>query len=237
MPFCFLHLHNTPIFEQLQIEEALLRKDDRNWLIINEGSPKAIVLGISGKTELLINKPKWTQNPVPLIRRFSGGGTVFVDENTLFVTFIGNEPDLQVPCQPQAVMEWTQSLYSEIFPELEFGVRENDYVIGSKKFGGNAQYMCKQRWLHHSSLLWDYHPDNMEYLLMPPKTPHYRERRSHRDFLCSLKQHYPKRSDITHKLATAVHERYGMTSKTVFEALSYKEKPHRQATCRVEALS
>ena len=30
------------------------------------------------------------RNPVPVIRRFSGGGTVFVDANTLFVTWICN---------------------------------------------------------------------------------------------------------------------------------------------------
>ena len=103
-----------PILEQLQLEEALLRNDDRNWVIINEGSPKAIVLGISGKTELFVDRQRWAEKPVPLIRRFSGGGTVFVDENTHFVTFIGNTHDLQVPCHPQAVLEWTQTLYSQV---------------------------------------------------------------------------------------------------------------------------
>ena len=51
----FLHLKNIPIWKQLQIEEALLRIDNRNFFILNEGSPKAIIMGISGKEEELIH--------------------------------------------------------------------------------------------------------------------------------------------------------------------------------------
>ena len=66
-----LHLKNFPIFRQLQIEEALLRLDKRNFCIINEGSPPAIVMGISGKPDELIDKTRLAQNPIPVIKRFS----------------------------------------------------------------------------------------------------------------------------------------------------------------------
>ncbi len=49
MTFHLLQLQNMPILEQLRLEEALLRADDRNWILINRGSPPAIVMGISGK--------------------------------------------------------------------------------------------------------------------------------------------------------------------------------------------
>lgn len=39
------HVH---ILRQLQLEEALLRADDRSVAIITEGSPPAIVMGVSG---------------------------------------------------------------------------------------------------------------------------------------------------------------------------------------------
>lgn len=86
--FHILRLNNYPIYEQLLLEEALLRGDTRNFCIINQGSTPAIVMGISGKKEELINQETAARDNIPLIKRFSGGGTVIVDENTLFVTFI-----------------------------------------------------------------------------------------------------------------------------------------------------
>lgn len=44
-----LRLRQVPILQQLRLEEALLRADDSNWCILNDGSPTpAIVMGISG---------------------------------------------------------------------------------------------------------------------------------------------------------------------------------------------
>ena len=65
---------------------------------------------------------------------------------------------------------------------------ENDYVFGDhKKVGGNAQSIVKGGWLHHTSFLWDYDRENMEYLTLPEKRPEYRQDRSHDDFLVKLK--------------------------------------------------
>ncbi len=44
------------IFEQLRLEEALLRSDGRNWCLLNVGQePPSIVMGISGVPEKLLN--------------------------------------------------------------------------------------------------------------------------------------------------------------------------------------
>ena len=44
-----LRMRQVPILQQLRLEEALLRADDANWCIINDGSATpAIVMGISG---------------------------------------------------------------------------------------------------------------------------------------------------------------------------------------------
>jgi len=53
-----LRLKNTPIFKQLQIEEALFRADRANWFIWNENAVETkpnIVMGISGKPALLLD--------------------------------------------------------------------------------------------------------------------------------------------------------------------------------------
>ena len=90
------HVH---ILRQLQLEEALLRADDRSVAIITEGSPPAIVMGVSGgqldriaihpssfacilpadvcaDADVLLHKGNVLQDGVDVVRRFSGGGTV-----------------------------------------------------------------------------------------------------------------------------------------------------------------
>jgi len=52
---------------------------------------------------------------------------------------------------------------------------EVDYVFEGRKFGGNAQAITSQRWCHHTSFLWDYHPDMMQLLTNPAKQPAYRQ--------------------------------------------------------------
>jgi lipoate-protein ligase A len=69
----------------------------------------------------------------------------------------------------------------------DFQLRENDYVLGEKKIGGNAQSIVKGGWLHHTSFLWDYDQEHMSYLSLPKKQPEYRNNRNHDDFLAKLK--------------------------------------------------
>jgi len=217
MTFHCLHLQQFPIFEQLKIEEALLRADARNWCIINEGSPVTIVMGISGKKEELVDLGKAQQDDIPIIKRFSGGGTVIVDENTLFVTFICDKKLHPFPAFPEPIMRWTEGIYKEVFVHEDFRLRENDFVIGKKKMGGNAQYIKKERWLHHTSFLWDYSDEKMDYLLHPKKTPAYREGRSHSDFLCRLSDHFSDKSGIVEQIKAALEKRFEVISYSLEE--------------------
>jgi lipoate-protein ligase A len=219
-----IKLQNTPIFEQLQLEEALLRTDDRSFCIINQGSPPAIVMGISGKAEELVDLEK---NPFPLIRRFSGGGTVVVDENTLFITFILSKKDLPITPFPEPILRWSADLYTKAWQIPSFHLVENDYVIHDKKCGGNAQYLTKERWVHHTSFLWDFKPDYMNYLLMPQKRPSYRGDRAHSDFLCTLKPYKSSPNELIQDLEKELVKRFYIQE---FDFSTWERKEHRQAT-------
>jgi lipoate-protein ligase A len=109
-----LRLTGLPILQQLQLEEALLRSTSHNWLLINDGTPKAtIVMGISGCADVavafcvalihsgclmtvcfvrqvpeLVDVQQAQQQQLQLIKRFTGGGTVVVDADTIFTTLI-----------------------------------------------------------------------------------------------------------------------------------------------------
>lgn len=204
----WLHLKNSSIYEQLLLEEALLRHDPDNWCIVSEGTTPAIVMGISAKPHEVIDQAKVAQDKIPVIKRFSGGGTVFVDHNTLFVTFIFDKSAHSFPAFPEKIMRWSGSLYEKALSLEGFHLRENDYVIHEKKCGGNAQYIRKERWLHHTSFLWDYEKANMSYLLYPPRTPEYRKKRPHEEFLCKLSNHFPSKQHFLEALKSHLKTLY-----------------------------
>lgn len=225
-----LHLKNFPIFEQLKLEEALLRLDTRNFCIINEGSPPAIVMGISGKAEELIDKDKLSRTPIPVIKRFSGGGTVVVDHETLFISFLCQKELHDFAPYPEPIMRWTEGIYREALNLPDFHLRENDYVIGARKCGGNAQYLRKERWLHHTTFLWNYNKGLMDLLLHPKKTPKYREQRAHEAFLTCLSEHLPHKGDCIEAIKKTLSNYYPVHEISLDEASSVLKEPHRQST-------
>ncbi len=187
------------LFQSLQLEEMLLRTSNKNWCILSRGSQisSEIIMGISGKPEALLNIPRCVQDSIPVIRRFTGGGTVVADRDTVFVSFICNHSLLppQFQKSPRKVMKWSADFYSAVFQKFAstkdesqlFKLREHDYCIGERKVAGNAQCITKDRWVHHTSFLWDYAPQNMKYLKIPKKQPAYRENRNHDDFLLPIR--------------------------------------------------
>ncbi|KAJ0100016.1 hypothetical protein Patl1_21892 [Pistacia atlantica] len=200
--------------------EKLLRTSSDNWCIINDGADTpAIVMGISGKPSELLEVGSILRDQVPVIRRFTGGGTVVVDNGTVFVTLICNKDAVPgVQPYPRSIMYWSGLLYNEVFRGTgDFQLRENgkrfyfilffyvynviedfdsilllDYVFGDRKFGGNAQSITKNRWIHHTSFLWDYKVGNMAYLKQPARAPKYRLARDHTKFICRMKDYMPR---------------------------------------------
>lgn len=229
-PLYILNLKSVTILEQLQIEEALMRADDRNWCLINSGVSPAIVLGISSKSEQWIDHDRLKSSPIPVIRRFSGGGTVVVDQNTLFVSFICNEGTFPNHPTSKEILTWSGGIYSEVFDPLPFSVQENDYAIGDRKVGGNAQYLRKARWLHHSSFLWDFHPERMAYLRQPPKMPAYRHQRGHFDFLCKMKDHFTTQEIFFDRLMDTLASRFVLQQVQLPDLSDCLLRPHRRAT-------
>lgn len=226
----WLELSGVPIFEQLQLEEALLRTDSRNICLVNKGSPRAIVMGISGQPEKLLHLEAVARDQIPVIKRFSGGGTVIVDEETLFISFLFNKEAVDIPPFPEPLLRWSAELYRESWRIPGFALQAQDYTIGSKKCGGNAQYIRMGRWLHHSSFLWDYQKANMDYLKLPPKRPEYRGNRPHDDFLCRLKETSPSPKTLIDQLQAELVKRFYMKKLTPKE-LNFP--PHRQSTQRI----
>lgn len=203
-----IELKNVSIFDQLTYEEYLLRDTTDNICLINHGSIPAIVMGISGKLDELVDCEKAHKLNIPIIKRYSGGGTVVIDEDTLFVTFIFNSKDVNVPGFPEHIYKFTETIYKDVFKDLPFELKQNDYIFENRKFGGNAQYIKKDRWLHHTSFLYDYNPDLMDLLKHPKKTPLYREGRSHQDFICKLKDTLASKDELFKALIKTISSHF-----------------------------
>lgn len=93
--------------------------------------PPCIVLGISGKPSSLVNLEKCQNDALPLIKRFSGGGTVYIDSNVMLSSFILPPHGFtKTPPFPVSVIRWSAGLYREyVFNTPAFGVSENDYIF------------------------------------------------------------------------------------------------------------
>jgi len=220
-------LNGVPIFEQLALEEALLRTQHENVCLYNSGASPAVVLGISSKVSDHIDTSAALSFPV--IRRFSGGGSVLVDENTIFLSFLIREQHVT----PDSLMQWVEAILKPVFAPHDFRALERDFVIGTKKIGGNAQYITKDAALQHMTFLWDFDPQKMAILKMPPKMPSYRAGREHEEFCGRLKNFFPSRDAFRARLLASLQERFALTEKSP-EALMPVVPPHRRATSFVD---
>lgn len=232
MTLHILHLKNYSIYEQLLLEEALLRADNRSFCLINEGSSPSIVMGISSKAEELIDIKAAQKKKIPVIRRYSGGGCVVVDQNTLFVSLIMAKQDLDITLFPEKIHRWMETFYKNVFAHPHFALTENDYVIAKQKCGGNAQYIKKDRFVHHTTFLWDFTNELMQLLRYPQKTPNYRQGRDHLTFLTKLKEHFPKRASFVEKMKKELKAFFPVQNLELDELLPVKNLSYRKSVIK-----
>ena len=107
-------------------------------------------------------------------------------------------PPIQIAQRGGWVVEgvYADAFGSVLQPGTAFSLRADDYVLGGdRKVGGNAQCISKDKWIHHTSFLWDYDPAHMAFLALPAKRPEYRGDRDHGAFLSRLRDHVADERD------------------------------------------
>lgn len=185
-------------------------------MVFNYGtSVPTIVLGLSGKVPELVNVERVKQDNIPMVRRYTGGGTVIVDKDTIFTALIMNANDAKTQPYPREIMNWSdkyvyQRVFGDIITErgIQFALREHDYVLNDVKCGGNAQTITKDRWTHHTSFLWDFSVNNMNYLALPKKRPQYRGDRDHKEFLTKLNKYIGSIDIFYSQIITSLNSEY-----------------------------
>ncbi|TAL66573.1 MAG: lipoate--protein ligase [Bacteroidetes bacterium] len=147
--FCITLESDDPFFN-LAIEEILLKNSKEEFLILGINSP-SVIIGKHQSAHREINTKFIYENNVPVIRRISGGGTVFHDKGNLNFTFIrqsetGKQVDFRKYTKP--VIDFL--IYKGVEASFE---GKNNLMVDGLKISGNAEHVHHNRVLHHGTLL------------------------------------------------------------------------------------
>jgi lipoate-protein ligase A len=142
----------TDPFFNLAAEEYLLKNSKKEYLILYVNAP-SVIIGKHQVAHREINYEFITEKKIPVIRRISGGGTVFHDYGNLNFTFISNsirgrQVDFRKYTMP--VIEFLALL--GVVAGFE---GKNDLKVDGYKISGNAEHVYRERVLHHGTLLFD----------------------------------------------------------------------------------
>ncbi|MCU0361850.1 MAG: lipoate--protein ligase family protein [Bacteroidales bacterium] len=140
---------DNPCFN-LALEEVLLTGSTKEFLMLSINSPSVII----GKHQCAfkeLNPGFVYERKIPLIRRISGGGTVYHDHGNLNFAFMRNaEPGRQVDFRKHTLPVTEFLTASGVAASFE---GKNDLRVNGLKISGNAEHVYRERVLHHGTLL------------------------------------------------------------------------------------
>jgi len=146
----YINNANTNPYFNMAVEEYILKELKEDCFMLWRNQP-CIIVGKNQNTLSEINLDYIKENNIPVVRRLSGGGTVFHDLGNLNFTFIKNDSEGNFNNFRKFTLPILNVL-TALNINAEFSGR-NDLTIEGKKFSGNAQYNYKNRVLHHGTLL------------------------------------------------------------------------------------
>lgn len=140
---------NNPYYN-LATEEYLLKNSSDDIVLLYRNQP-CIVVGKHQNAMAEVNYRFVSENNIPVVRRISGGGTVYHDEGNVNFTFLqngeeGNLINFRSFILPMAEFLKKYGISAEIGPR-------NDILINGLKVSGNAEHIYRKRTLHHGTLL------------------------------------------------------------------------------------
>jgi len=146
----------------LAAEEFLLRETDDPILRIWRNDP-TVVVGRHQIPCLEANVVEAWRRKIPILRRLSGGGAVYHDLGNVNFTII-------LPAAKGRGIDFALMLAPVSAALNDMGVAatyagRGDLRLFGRKISGNSAYLCKDRVLHHGTLLFDSDLDTLEALL------------------------------------------------------------------------
>ena len=145
----FVYNESTDPYFNLAAEEYLVKNLSEEVFMLWRND-NTIVVGRNQNTLSEIHYDYVKEKDIHVVRRMSGGGTVFHDLGNINFTFIVNSGDdfSNYRRFTEPVIDFLETL--GVHASLS---GRNDILLGDKKISGNAQYMYKNRVMHHGTLL------------------------------------------------------------------------------------
>jgi lipoate-protein ligase A len=205
----FYQSQSTDPYFNIATEEYFLKNfaDDFFYLYINRPS---VIVGKHQNTMAEINVPYVMENNIPVIRRLSGGGTVFHDSGNLNFCFIQKgKPGYLVDFK-----KFSQPIF-DLLQKLEVNAwlhGKSDLVINNLKFSGNAEHVYKNKVLHHGTLLFSSELNQLNEVLKADWDKFTDKAvRSNRSKVTNISQHLKNPltiDDFSQMIATQVKEQH-----------------------------
>ncbi len=155
----------------LAAEEYLFSQRRENFILLWRNSPCVII----GKNQIASEEVSEEYlSRIPVLKRSTGGGAVYHDENNLNFSFIKN--DAAVP----SLTEYTEpirSFLNSLSIETELS-DTNDILLHGKKISGTASRVRNGRVLFHGTLLFRCDRELMDKILTPTKSAYTHSVRS-----------------------------------------------------------
>ncbi len=146
---CIISENTDPCFN-LASEEVLLKSRTEDYFLIYRNRP-SIVVGKHQNTLAEINLPYVDEKGIVVVRRISGGGTVFHDMGNLNFAFITSGREGELVNYKQHTLPIIGAM-KKLGLDVALGKR-NELLLGTKKISGTASHVFKNRVLHHGTLL------------------------------------------------------------------------------------
>ncbi|NLF08314.1 MAG: lipoate--protein ligase family protein [Pirellulaceae bacterium] len=181
--------------ENLALDEALLDEaeslgETRETLRIWEAPRPAVVVGRSSRVEQEVCQETCRALDIPVLRRVSGGAAVLAGPGCLMYALV-LDYRLRPELRPiDKAHRWVLGRLAEALKPLAPAVAcrgTSDLTNAREKISGNSARCRREHVLYHGTLLYDFPLPLIERCLrMPPRTPDYRQGRSHQRFLANL---------------------------------------------------
>jgi len=134
--------------------------------------PSSVSVGRSRKIHEDVDVEECTKNNVKIVRRTTGGGTIFTDKECLIYSLVFNREKLQLVSSQKIFEDVCNSIVTSLerFDINTVYKPPNDILLNGKKISGSAQIIKDDIVLIHGTILVDSDLEIMEKVLKMPRT-------------------------------------------------------------------